>query len=707
MTLPQNNRTPIIICLGLAVTTAIACLPVLKADFINFDDPQYVTSNPYVMLGLSLDGIRWAFTSIHASNWHPITWLSLMLDRQLFGLEPAAFHLVNLLLHIANTILLLIVLYRSTNAIWPSAFVAALFALHPLHVESVAWIAERKDVLSTLFWFLTMLAYIRFVEQPTTKRYFTIIAAFALGLMAKPMLVTLPFVLLLFDYWPLERLQLAPVDGGKSVAELVREKIPLFALSAVSCGVTFFAQKSSGAVSTLRVFSFSDRLTNAVVSYTSYIEKLFAPFNLAVFYPHPVNNLPLWQVALSAIILLTISIIVVVLARTRKYLLVGWLWYFGTLIPVIGLVQVGAQAMADRYAYVPLIGLFIMIAWSIRDITAQWKYRKVILALASVLLLIILIPLTRKQASYWRDSITLFQHAVNVTANNDTAYSNLGVALAEAGRLDEALADFQQALKIRPKDPEANFNIAETLAKQGKSNEAALWYDKVLKLKPGDAHTYISLAAAKIQQGKFDDAMAICREGLSYNPEKSQLYSNLGLAFLQMGKIDEAITELETAVKLGADAMTYNNFALAVSAKGNYDTALECYRKAIRLDPKNAESYYNLANLYMTMNNQEKAIAEYQQAIQINPRYAKAYGNFAVALARQNRPSEALENFAKVAELEPNSVDAHFNLAVALLGDDQFEKAADHYRKVLALDPNDTEARKGLEAAIAAKNKLK
>jgi len=707
MTPPQNNRMLSIICLGLAITTAIACLPILKADFINFDDPQYVTSNPYVMLGLSLDGIRWAFTSIHASNWHPLTWLSLMLDRQLFGLEPAAFHLVNLLLHIANTILLLIVLYRSTNAIWPSAFVAALFALHPLHVESVAWIAERKDVLSTLFWFLTMLAYIRFVEQPTTKRYFTIIAAFALGLMAKPMLVTLPFVLLLFDYWPLERLQLAPVDGGKSVAELVREKIPLFALSAVSCGVTFFAQKTGGAVSPLRVFSFTTRFTNAVVSYTAYIAKMLYPFNLAIYYPHLRNNIPLRQVVLSAVILLAISAIAISLARTRKYLLFGWLWYLGTLIPVIGLVQVGGQAMADRYTYIPLTGLFIMIAWFVRDITVQWQHRRTILVTSSGALLILLILLTYKQTSYWHDSVTIFQHTVNVTTNNDGAFSNLGVALAENNRFDEALANFQQAVKINPKDPEANFNIAETLAKQGKSNEAALWYDKVLKLKPGDAHTYISLAAAKIQQGKFDDAIAICREGLSYNPEKSQLYSNLGLAFLQMGKIDEAITELETAVKLGADAMTYNNFALAVSAKGNYDTALECYRKAIRLDPKNAESYYNLANLYMTMNNPEKAIAEYQQAIQINPRYAKAYGNLAVALARQNRPGEALENFAKVVELEPNSVDAQFNLAAALLGDGQFEKAADHYRKVLSLDPNDIEARKGLETAIAAKNKVK
>ncbi len=698
---PQNKRLLVTICLALAISAAVAYLPVLKADFINYDDPQYVTSNPYVMLGLSLDGIRWAFTSIHSSNWHPATWLSLMLDRQLFGPEPAAFHFVNLLLHIINSILLFIVLYRFTKAIWPSAFVAALFALHPLHVESVAWIVERKDVLSTLFWLLTMLAYIRFVEQPTKKRYFAILAAFVFGLMAKPMLITLPFVLLLLDYWPLDRI------GKKTFRALLLEKIPLFVLSAISCCITFFAQKTGGAVSTLRIFSFSARLTNSIVSYTGYIAKMLYPFSLSIFYPHPGNHLLLWQVVLSAVILLAISVITISLARTRKYLLVGWLWYLGTLIPVIGLVQVGAQAMADRYTYVSLTGLFIMIAWSVRDITAQWKYGKVILAIASVLLFIFLIPLTYRQASYWRDSITLFQHAVNVTANNDVAYGNLGVALAETGRLDEALVNFQQALKIRPKDPEANFNIAETLAKQGKSDEAALWYNKVLKLKPGDVHTYISLAAAKIQQGRFEEAIVLCREGLSYNPEKTQLYSNLGLALLQMGKIDEAIAELETAVKLGADAMAYNNLAMAVSSKGKYDAAIEYYHKSIRLDPQNAESYYNLGNLYLTMNNLDKAIDEYKQAIRLNPRYLKAYGNLAVTLAQQNKPAEAIENFAKVAELEPNSIDAHFNLAAALLGAGQFDKAADHYRKVLSLDPNDTEARKGLEAATAAQNKTK
>ena len=701
MTQLQNKRSLIIVCLFLAIFTAVAFLPVLNSDFTNFDDPQYVTSNPYVMLGLSFDGIRWAFTSMHASNWHPLTWISLMLDRQLLGPNPQTFHLVNLLLHIANTILLFIVFYRFTANFWPSAFAAALFAFHPLHVESVAWIVERKDVLSTLFWLLTMLAYIRFVEVPMPKRYFAILVFFALGLMSKPMLVTLPFCLLLLDYWPLGRI------GIKTFRGLLLEKIPLFAMAAVSCAITFVAQKSSGAVSTLQVFSLNARITNALVSCVEYIGKMFWPFNLAVFYPHPQNNLPIRQVISSIIILLAISMFVIAMARIRKYLLVGWLWFLSTLVPVIGLVQVGAQAMADRYTYIPLIGLFIMIAWSLRDITAQWKYRKIILAVASILLFISLISFTYKQASYWRDSITLFQHAVDVTKNNDTAYSNLGVALAEKGQLDAAMTNFQAALKIRPKDTEANFNIAETLAKQGKREEAAVYYDKVLSLLPGDPQTYISLAAAKIQQGRFEDAVKLCREGLNYHPEKVQLHSNLGLALMQEGKIDEAISELETAVKLGSDAMAYNNLALAISSKGEYDTAVEYYRKAIRLEPQNPEGYYNLANLYMTIKNSDKAITKYKQAVRLNPNYAKAYGNLAIVLAQQNRPEEALENFIKVAQLEPNSIDAHFNLAAALSGNGQFDKAADQYRRVLAIDPNDVEARKGLEAAIAAQNKTK
>jgi hypothetical protein len=391
------------IYLTLALATLAVFWQVLGHDFVNYDDPDYVYRNPNVQSGITLSSIKWAFTTGHAANWHPLTWLSHMLDWQLFGDNPGWHHLTNLFLHIANTLLLFAVLKRMTNALWRSAFVAAAFALHPLHVESVAWVAERKDVLSTLFWMLTIAAYLRYLERPGTGRYLLTLLIFALGLMAKPMLVTLPFVLLLLDYWPLGRFQFGQIvksvgqQSRKSLnafshwklsRHLLLEKVPLFALSAISSIVTFLVQRTAGAVTSVETLPLKLRIANTFVSYLTYIQKMVWPSRLAMFYPYPDKTDLIWQTVVFALLLLIISLGVIWLMRRRRYLLTGWLWYLGTLVPVIGLVQVGDQALADRYTYVPLTGLFIIIAWGVPDLIAKWRFRKHALAASAIAVLL-------------------------------------------------------------------------------------------------------------------------------------------------------------------------------------------------------------------------------------------------------------------------------------------------------------------------------
>ena len=441
----------LLICIVLAVVVACAFWQVARCDFINFDDHVYVTENSHVLNGLTIEDLRWAFTVGYAGNWHPLTWMSHMLDVQIFGLNPAWHHLTNLLFHIANTILLFLVLFRMTKGLWQSAFVAALFGIHPVHVESVAWVAERKDVLSTFFWLLTMGAYIRYVEQPLFKRYLVLIACFAIGLTSKPMLVTLPFVLLLLDYWPLRRFeQQAPVlnmppeetkekkrkresrtrqpvgqlaEGQTSysfrpasIGPILREKIPLFGLAALSCLLTYAAQQREGAVISTDALPLSGRIAHAFVSYAVYIGKMFWPADLAVFYPYP-SSWPQWQTALAVLLFAAVTAVVILCGRKYGYLRMGWLWYAGTLVPVIGFVQVGRQASADRYTYIPFIGLFVIIAWGIPDLIKKWRYRRQALAASSIVALSCFFAATWLQVGYWQDSITLYDHSLAVTSD--------------------------------------------------------------------------------------------------------------------------------------------------------------------------------------------------------------------------------------------------------------------------------------------------
>jgi protein O-mannosyl-transferase len=507
------------VCLLLAGTALLAYIQVKNHDFITFDDDMYVYENPMVRAGFTWPGVKWAFTAVHSSNWHPLTWLSHMLDSQLYGLNPRGHHLTNVVFHLANTLLLFLFWARVTGALWPSALVAALFALHPLHVESVAWVSERKDVLSTFFWLATMWAYAGYVSAPSRQRYVLIMLWFALGLMAKPMLVTLPLVLLLLDYWPLGRLQAGGLAGQRESGPgriklvywpLIKEKLPLFALAAASCLITVVAQKGSGAMMPLAIRPLEARIANALAAYVKYLVKMVWPYPMAFFYP--LAPVPWWQAMWAGLALVLLSAFLLSGARRHPYLAVGWLWYLITLVPVIGLVQVGGQAMADRYTYVPFIGLFIIIAWGISEATAEWRHRNTILSLSAAAVLLTCLVSTWVQAGYWRNSESLYFEAIRVAGDNYMAYHHLGMAYTNQGRFDQAIAMYKKSIAVDPSYSHAYNNLGIVYARQGRFNEAVDNLKFAIRLNPNNVSFYRNLALAYSQQGKKEEAEAVMEQ---------------------------------------------------------------------------------------------------------------------------------------------------------------------------------------------------
>ncbi|MFZ1074562.1 MAG: tetratricopeptide repeat protein [Verrucomicrobiia bacterium] len=547
----------------LALATLLLYLPVCRSNFLVYDDDDYVTNNAVVQNGLTWAGVKWAFTTGHASNWHPLTWLSHMLDCELFGLNAGAQHYVNVLFHTANVVLLFALILRLTNAPWPGAFIAALFAWHPLHVESVAWISERKDVLSTFFGLLTLLSYARFAQsgakniapvlgsRSPTPDYFFALVFFALGLMSKPMLVTLPFVMLLLDVWPLRRMTWDKWRGA-GVLRLAFEKLPFFLLSAASCVITFLAQSqhAGGAVVSLDKVSLSYRLCNVLVSYGRYLLKFIWPVDLAVFYPLSDQIARVRILAIvAAMALVVISWVVWRMRRSCPYLLVGWLWYLGMLVPVIGLVQVGGAALADRYTYVPSIGLFIAAAFGLRDLAGRFQFLKIPIAIAAGLILAGCLMLTENQLRYWRDSQTLFSHAVAVTENNDVAHTNLGVALEQQGKLEDALAEYRTALKLAPDSAEAHNNLANLLAAAGHMDEALAEYHEALRTNPRNPAAHVNLGTLLVELGRFDEAMKHYAEAAQLDPADWHPPYLTGKALLKQGRDLEAIPYFRKAVQ--------------------------------------------------------------------------------------------------------------------------------------------------------------
>jgi protein O-mannosyl-transferase len=550
--------------LALIAINVIVYGAVAHHDFVAWDDGDYVSSNPNVTHGLTWQSVQWAFTTGWAANWHPLTWLSHMLDVQLYGVNAGPHLVTNLLLHIANTLLLFGFLYWMTGALGRSAFVAGLFATHPLHVESVAWVSERKDVLSTLFWMLTLWAYMAYLHEPRRSRYGTVVILFALGLMAKPMLVTLPFVLLLLDYWPFNRFSLG---NWPEIWPLVREKLPLIVIAAASSVVTYFVQKQGGAVRALEALPVSLRLENAAVSYIAYIIKMLWPVRLATFYPMN-RSLPAWEVLGSLVVLAAITLFVIKAARDRRYLIVGWLWYLGTLVPVIGLVQVGGQSMADRYTYVPYIGLFIMAAWGLTEAVAGWRYGRVALPATALAAVVVCMVVAHAQVRHWENSIALWTHAIDVTSDNYRAHSNLANILSDQGKLDEALQHYSAALKANSNFVEGRTNMANALARQGKVDEAVKEYSEALRVRPDYAGAHNGLAAILSDRGKIDEAITHYREAIRLDPQFAEAHNNLAAAFAQQGHVDDAIQEMNAALKIQPDSQQFHaNLDMLLKAK--------------------------------------------------------------------------------------------------------------------------------------------
>jgi Flp pilus assembly protein TadD len=591
------EKRNVVLCLLLIVATLALYNPVNRHPFVNYDDDRYVTENPHVHNGLTGDTFTWALTAMEQGNWHPVTWLSHALDWQLFHQNPTGHHFTSLLIHASNAVLLFLFLIYATGRVGPSWFVAALFALHPINVESVAWIAERKNVLSTFFFLAALIAYCWYAKKTDWRRYLAFTGLFIFGLMSKPMVITLPFVLLLLDYWPLGRIKGSPANAEvpqSSLSRLLVEKLPLLALSASSAVITMKAQQAGGAVRSTAQFSLAVRLENAVVAYATYLWKMIWPSHLAPLYPHPGDSLAVWQIVISALALLVVTG-VVLRFRSRRYLLMGWLWFLGTLVPVIGLVQVGDQAMADRYAYVPFIGIFVMIAWAAADLADSLQIGFSVRMIPAACVLMALSFATHHQLGYWSSSYDLWAHALAVTDKNFIAQDNLGGALLLQGKPDEAYPHFQAAVEINPKDPMSHANLGAYLQEHGRLAEAIEQHNRAISLTSDAgllATTYANLGTAYRKLGEDEKARESYDQGLRLNPNQSNAYLGLGQLLEKQNRLDEAITNYSRAVELRPSDTGFLLLGHALESAGRRSEALAAYQSALQLSPDMPEAQH-------------------------------------------------------------------------------------------------------------------
>jgi len=620
----HSRWVSIAVCIFLALAVWAIYGQTLRFGFVYVDDDEYVFNNPQITQGLSLKAILWAFTHVHSHNWHPLTTLTHMFDCQMYGLHPWGHHLGNVLLHGMAAILLFVALKQMTGALWRSAFVAAVFAVHPLHVESVAWISERKDVLSGLLFMLTLMAYVRYTRAKESgtgttflrfPSYWVALLLFALGLMCKPMLITLPFVLLLLDWWPLQRFTLH--NARSTMAGLVREKIPFLLLSAASCPVTIWAQKDI--VRSLEQISFPFRIGNALVSYAAYVGQMIYPAGLAVLYPYP-KNLALWKIAVSVLFLLLVSASVSAGRRKHPFLLTGWLWYLVMLLPVIGLMQTGNQAMADRYTYLPQIGLYIIVAWGAVDLFCswRWRYRPVLIGAGAAAILATLLVLANVQTTYWKDGVSIMRHAVACISDSSLIHNSLGFALARQGNLPEAIEHYEQAIQLKPSYAEAYSNLGVTLARQGELPEAIEHFERAIQLNPVSAEAQYNLGNALATEGKVVEAVQYFEQAIQLKPDDPEAHYRLGNALASQGKMVEAIEHYERAVQLKPDyADALQNLGNALASQGKMVEAIEHYERAIQLKPDDAEAHYNLGNILARQGNLPEAVRHLQRALDL------------------------------------------------------------------------------------------
>ena len=657
---PIKNWPTAVICLGLVAITWIVFGQTLGFDFVNYDDNSYVYQNPWISNGLTWEGLKRSLTHPLVGNWHPLTSISLMLDAQVFGLNPGGYHFVNVLLHTIGVLLLFFALRQMTGATWRSAFVAALFAIHPLRAESVAWISERKDVLSGVFFFLALLTYVRYVRKPSIGAYLVLTACFTLGLLAKAMLVTLPFLLLLLDYWPLRRFAVVAetaVDARArppvSVSRLILEKLPLLALVGATSIATILSQEQ--ALASASSWSMRWRVENALVTIWIYLREMVWPVHLAVFYPHPKGSILLWIVILALFFFLAVSVGAFLWRKKYPYLFTGWFWYVGMLVPVIGLVQVGLQAHADRYTYLPQIGIYLLVTWSVAELFAARKsYRLILGGLATAIIATLMIVAWR-QTGYWSDPVRFWEHTLAVTENNEVAERGIGTALLKVGRIEEAIAHDRAALRIHPHDPLGLTNLANALLQNKEVPEAIEHYREVVRLSPNDSELRSNLAKALAQNGAPQEAIDQFRAALRIRPGNSDAAYSLGNMLLEQGNPDEAISY---------------------------------FRKAIVSDPKNIDAHYNLGIALSRKGELDQAIAEFETTIRVQPQHAGAQNNLTLALLQKGEVQGAIDHGRKALQIQPDNPELHNNLAVALLRDGQLAAAVAEWRETVRLHPD-------------------
>ena len=637
-------------------------------SFVNYDDPEYVQLNTYIKDGITLSAVKWAFTTGYACFWHPLTWLSHMLDRQLFGMNPAGHHITSVLFHILNTLLVFLVFRKMTDSTWPSAFIAALFALHPLHVESVAWVSERKDVLSTFFWLLTMWAYVRYARQLSVARYLLIVVFFTMGMMSKPMLVTLPFVLLLLDYWPLNRLSISNWR-----LPLV-EKIPLIVIAGVLSVVAYIVQKQGKAIPTGDDYALLFRLANAPISYVQYIIKMFWPAELAMFYPHPGRNVSFFYAALSAVILLAVTILIIRFSHKHRYLFTGWFWYLGTLVPVIGIVQVGNHAMADRYSYITLTGLFIIIAWGLPELIGRLPHRKVVLWTSSIAVLLALSVCAHVQAGYWKNSIMLCEHALKVTKNNYRAHFCITLPLLEQGRFEKATEHANEAIRINPKCYEAYNNLGFALVRVGRFDDAVSVYESLLEKRPDYALTRGNLAGIYVTQGRYAEAAEQCRISLD-TIDSTPVRKFLAYSLLKLGQYPSAITEYRKVLAAEPnDPNTLDKLGFALARDGKFEEAISASSVALRIAPQLVDARKNIGFALIGQGRFAEAVNEYEKFLQKNPEHSLAHSELGVAFFKLGKLDEAIEHFSWAIQIDPNNNTAQTNLDFALAEKEKLPK---------------------------------
>jgi tetratricopeptide (TPR) repeat protein len=670
-----ESRKKLYLCLWLALGTAALYWPVIRHDFINYDDHQYITYNRVIQSGLTFHAIDWAFRSGYASNWHPITWISHMLDCQIYGLNPAGHHLTNLIFHCLNSVLLFVLLNQMTGALWRSGFVAAMLAWHPLHVESVAWAAERKDLLCGFFWILTMLVYLHYVRETDGGRrsktwmwYGTALLLFALALMSKPMAVTLPFVLLIMDVWPLGRTKIGDSCAGAAKAViskpafrfLLLEKVPFVVLSMASSVITVLVQRN--AASSLQEEPLPLRIENAAVAYLRYIAKTFWPARLAVMYPFP-KQVSLGLVIVAALTLVFVSGLFLGAIKRRPYLAAGWFWFLGTLVPVIGLVQVGGQAIADRYTYLPGIGLSVIIAWGAADLLTRFSGgAKICLALGACALAACVVA-TRHQLSYWQNSVTLFRHTIAVTEGNCAAYGALGTGLDEQSQTAEALRMCEESVRLEPRYAQGQYNLGSLLLRVGRTDEAIEHFELALKQEPHFAEAENNLGKALLAQGKAAEAESHLKAALELAPGDAVAHFNLGTVLLRESKIPAAAAEFSRALKLEPDyAEAHGNLAIALAESGRLHEALEEFSEQVRLAPADSMARINFGNALMAQNKTDQASAQFTEALRLQPEDPVAHCCLATALAKEGKAQDAIAQYREALRLRPDLKEAQSGL---------------------------------------------